>query len=628
MLTTFLGLFQTGSLWKRLIDNPGNLVQSQYATAPKGNETYYADPYSVAEKRFYSVFGSQDCVELLKRPQVTPDEWIAIYAGLYGGPSRRILQNEPNVSTLVSTFGITCCSAMVNRCLSAPNEIYFHQEHVLAETSSKGVSGARRTPGLRPDYVCAHYAADPIQFRVVGEGKHIVVLEGQKVKQKNGKSVWLPLNLAAAYGDMALIEVVRVAVKNAVDQLYTYMCVMKLKYGFLTSYNTWWFFTRKTLRLGDGNLDERLYISEPITPQSKAPTLAEAFSLFVLTAVQDETAIGMSPPSRVVSKVKERYNGFPNDQALEDVLTKLRERFAKSVQAQRDEADGGGGGDGVGTQNTLGELDQLVQVIPSLPLAQIGGEPTYVRKLGHGRTGVAMLGQIDGFPCPVAIKIADMGKADYAEAELKNEFKSYLRMASLWGTVVPFLVWAGRMAWGRVGLATSFAGSTTLDKYLQEHKSIDDMVGLEYKLCDGLDRIHAVGVAHGDIEMKNIVVDEARDGLEVKFIDFGNSLSLTGDETNDALVRKSQQVDVVQLRDVLTAVKALVRNQVQGCDASEALATSVLPVNTAGHVVLLGSSASTIPQPLITVPPTLILGPKGTAMQQPTAGCDYKVELK
>jgi hypothetical protein len=311
--------------------------------------------------------------------------------------------------------------------------------------------------------------------------------------------------------------------------------------------------------MGDGSLDERLYISEPITPQSTAPTLAEAFALFVLTAVQDETAIGMSPPSRVVAKLQDPYEGFPHNKTLlKDVLTGLRERFNKSAQDQRDVASGGGGGcDGVGAQTAPCELNQLVQVIPSLPLSQIGGEPTYVRKLGHARTGVAMLGQIDGFPLPVAIKIADMGQAHYAEAELKNEFECYLHLVSLWGTVVPFLVWAGRMAWGRVGLATSFAGSTTLEKYLfEDRKSIDDFAGLKSKLCDGLSRIHALGVAHGDVEMKNIIVmdDTKGDCLEVKFIDFANSLCLTGDETNDTLVRKAQQADLMQLRDVLNSV--------------------------------------------------------------------------
>jgi hypothetical protein len=142
----------------------------------------------------------------------------------------------------------------------------------------------------------------------------------------------------------------------------------------------------------------------------------------------------------------------------------------------------------------------------------------------------------------------------YAEDELKNEFNAYLRMVSLWGTVVPFLVWSGRMTWGRAGLATSLAwGGRTLGRHLEhDERALLDIEALELCLRDGLAQIHALGVAHGAIELSNIVVDCAN-GTSAMFIDFGNAF--VGDGSNDLRVGQAQQQDLNALEDVLNEAK-------------------------------------------------------------------------
>jgi serine/threonine protein kinase len=140
--------------------------------------------------------------------------------------------------------------------------------------------------------------------------------------------------------------------------------------------------------------------------------------------------------------------------------------------------------------------------------------------------------------------------------ELKHERQAYLRMMKLWSTVVPFFAWCSRMPWGRAGLATSLAGKRTLEEHLKQHMPID-MPALERTLSGGLDRIHACGLAHGDIEMRNIVVDDdGEGGLEAKFIDFGSSSFLDDDRSNALHVRQEQERDRVYLRNMLTTAEA------------------------------------------------------------------------
>jgi serine/threonine protein kinase len=197
-----------------------------------------------------------------------------------------------------------------------------------------------------------------------------------------------------------------------------------------------------------------------------------------------------------------------------------------------------------------------MKVWPSLPLPELSGEPTYIRELGRGRSGIAFEAEIDEVPLPLAFKIADRRKVDTAEEELKHEYGAYLRMMNLWGTVVPFLAWSGRMSLGRAGLATSLAGKRTLEQHINQHMPID-LPALERTLLDGLAQIHRCGLAHGDVEMRNIAVDDGEQGLlKAKFIDFGSSSILDDDKSNALDVRQEQERDLVCLRRMLTTAEA------------------------------------------------------------------------
>jgi serine/threonine protein kinase len=74
-------------------------------------------------------------------------------------------------------------------------------------------------------------------------------------------------------------------------------------------------------------------------------------------------------------------------------------------------------------------------------------------------------------------------------------------------------------------------------------------------LRDALAQIHDQGIAHGDIEMRNIMVD-GNDGLDAKFIDFGNSVVLADDGSNAGEFDKAKHWDWMSLGNVLAGAEA------------------------------------------------------------------------
>ncbi len=207
---------------------------------------------------------------------------------------------------------------MVNRALPKAHHVFFHEEHTLRVTSSDH-NASRQTQGLRPDAVGTQLMQKPVGFRFVGECKHInayrLLTKTRKGEWKRGES----LNIANVYSEDRTPE----TVKSPVQQLFTYMCVMQLKYGFLTTYNTWWFCARRRVEVATGEFDDVLCISEPVTADSTRPTLGEAFALFVATAVLDARAIGMLPSDRVVAQVRTRYESYPHNGAHTNQIAQL-----------------------------------------------------------------------------------------------------------------------------------------------------------------------------------------------------------------------------------------------------------------------------------------------------------------
>lgn len=101
-----------------------------------------------------------------------------------------------------------------------------------------------------------------------------------------------------------------------------------------------------------------------------------------------------------------------------------------------------------------------------------------------------------------------------ATASFENEMRVYEALRPLWGLHVPFYFYGGRHVFNDLILAVSCHG-TSLDSYKGKIT-----MEIKQKARAALDAVHALGVAHRDIELRNFVIDELE---TVRLIDFGMS---------------------------------------------------------------------------------------------------------
>ena len=124
------------------------------------------------------------------------------------------------------------------------------------------------------------------------------------------------------------------------------------------------------------------------------------------------------------------------------------------------------------------------------------------------------------------IKIVDADKDFEGVASLEHEANMYNQLVDMWGRYIPSKVFSGPMAIGRSGLATTYEGqsldSNALDFDLSktELKNKATIVALQ--------ALHNHGVLHGDIALRNIVVNP--DTRSVKLIDIGSAKKVGSDK--------------------------------------------------------------------------------------------------
>lgn len=78
----------------------------------------------------------------------------------------------------------------------------------------------------------------------------------------------------------------------------------------------------------------------------------------------------------------------------------------------------------------------------------------------------------------------------------------------LQGSVIPRLFGAGRLAFGTPFLATSFVHGTSLSMLQDIPQAVRNAA------CSSLSSIHALGVAHGDVGLNNLLLVMTDDSME------------------------------------------------------------------------------------------------------------------
>jgi tRNA A-37 threonylcarbamoyl transferase component Bud32 len=134
------------------------------------------------------------------------------------------------------------------------------------------------------------------------------------------------------------------------------------------------------------------------------------------------------------------------------------------------------------------------------------------------------------------VRMAATGKLAIAKGthvkgppELREEFEREIKlltsepMRHLQGTVVPRLLWHGRLYAGCwLGIVTEFAGYTWSQWHQQQHDTCNCHAVVYQGAKVALAALHASGVVHGDIRMANVVYDP-HCGHRVLLIDMGRA---------------------------------------------------------------------------------------------------------
>lgn len=155
--------------------------------------------------------------------------------------------------------------------------------------------------------------------------------------------------------------------------------------------------------------------------------------------------------------------------------------------------------------------ERKAEVIPVLEL-NLG------RELGRGMSGSVREGLWQGQR--VAIKMSSLAGGYGDVPILQREVAVYGVLASLQGDVIPVLVsWGWTWEGAAFFLATSLIEGASLNAVSGSAASLTKLqLGAEARLR----RIHALGVAHGDISMENLVVERSPKGeFRVVFLDLG-----------------------------------------------------------------------------------------------------------
>lgn len=259
----------------------------------------------------------------------------------------------------------------------------------------------------------------------------------------------------------------------AIVQVYTYMRQTHRKYGILTSYDLTWFCRREICELCTGAVHEILCISRGIPASHTGdcrPHILQCFAYFSSVVTVNSMD---SPPASTRTSPRASVMGRSTD--------------ARPLGS---------------TQSPEGVPPWSNPADPSIEQSFDVGDLKVKSMLGYGR---AVVGFEETFG--VALKFADIWKHPEMLDELRNEAMIYGVLSLLQGIGIPRLKLVGHcQGLYCIGLTVHGQSPSSLNPTQKQ------------EVVDTIDKIHALGVLHGDIRRENILVDEYG---KVWVIDFG-----------------------------------------------------------------------------------------------------------
>lgn len=295
---------------------------------------------------------------------------------------------------------------------------------------------------------------------------------------------------------------------SPISQIYNYGCVDRIKYLILSTGIYTWFLLREKSETQPGNV---LKMSKCFNAQDKDPSLIQALVTFILMAVNERnTTVPLSEYE--MSKIIQLRNAEGGG-----IIRKLRNSIVKTNKRNSK------------TRNSQG---MMVDVELPLDHIEFNLEPVESYSPRFGVAHRLSVNELDA-----VVKIMEGTKNREGVEELENESEIYSKLSDLCGDAIPNMIYSGRLENNnRPILAVSYEGTTLEDNY--------DMVSpVTYKKAkEALEKIHRKGVAHGDIALRNIVVNDSGD---VKLIDFGHAYKLKRTEAKSIKASELQQLQSI-----------------------------------------------------------------------------------
>jgi len=327
-------------------------------------------------------------------------------------------------------------------------------------------------------------------------------------------------------------------VQCPVTQLCMYLRLRKRRYGMLTTYDKSWFICLVTDNSGRHGIRATAVFSTKAGDRGNNPrgaSLSQALLLATSLALSDGGTLSddewkpfTDSEKLILSKHQEEHQEASSKEEAKKLEQEDRPTRRPSTRTAAGKQHGGGRGGGGYDSLPLASVSAVLDMGPGKVVPILGGAGAGFKKQ-----------RVHGYESFIKLLSPALVDPDDAK-ELKHEAEMYQVLEPLWGSSVPGLVYQGALERGKFALITTDEGeSLATEKGLGCARKSQGL--LHSRAHEALNQLHGLGVLHGDVALRNVVVNSTGG---VKVIDFGRSTKVIAGDPN---ARESFRVEHAQL---------------------------------------------------------------------------------
>ncbi|KAF9344229.1 hypothetical protein BGX34_005868 [Mortierella sp. NVP85] len=328
---------------------------------------------------------------------------------------------------------------------------------------------------------------DRVIFRPTGELLLAIELKTPSALRSDDLVQLYEQDLALLMNDFVLSS----SSTRIIQQIHGYLCVNRLRYGVLSTYNQTWLLRRTR---------NDLEVSPVITFNNNDPSVLRSLSYILKLALEEASETPPGPVTPHPNPPQSTSSGTSTEGEDSDSDYRPAHYFGKRNIHQPVTLS-------TGFTVSVGDVH--------LP------EFKWQGVLGSGRTGTVFKAEWRGEV--VAAKICDLNQHPELKEEILTEVAVYETLNSLQGICIPQVRCTGFYS-GLFVVALEFAGTPS------EIDNLDQRDRL--RVVQIFSQLHSFGILHGDTRPENILVR----GEDIFLIDFGNSKIADKTELNNEML--------------------------------------------------------------------------------------------